>query len=220
MTALALEKLQVLVTGVEAAIARDVVRLLVEEGASVIAADRDRNKLIQLDRDVGLYRARLETAVVELASYGEVKLWEERLRAFSRAPQLIVCCCGSPACTASTSKRPRRATPACDVALGEQRVAGCPAAAAAVRILQPTLFLHAEPLRRSVFDRAISVLRHPTLRGLMERAPGRGGALPQSALPYARGASGRSQIDREPHAKGPLRLVSTSDAARKRADAA
>jgi hypothetical protein len=47
------------------------------------------------------------------------------------------------------------------------------------------MVLHAEPLRRSVFDKAISVLRHPTLRGVLERAPGRGGFAPADVIPYA-----------------------------------
>jgi hypothetical protein len=221
MTAPALEKLQVLVTGVDTVVARDVVRLLVEEGANVMAADRDGAKLARLDRDVGLYRSRLETATVDLDNLGKVREWEARLRNLGRAPQLIVCCCGAPACPSPSARRARPAGPARDVALGEHRVAGCPAAAA-VLALQPTMFMHAEPLRRTVFDRAISVLRHPTLRGLIERAPGRTGL--GSALPYARDqvreASQRSTPDGVAAARPRLRLVTQSDTARDRADAA
>lgn len=217
MTALALEKLQVLVTGVSAAIARDVVRLLVEEGASVIAADRDPARLAQLDRDVGLYRARLETMAIDLANLDAAREWGERLRRIGRGPQLVVCCCGAP--SAAGSKRIRHAAPARDVALGEHRVSGCPVAAA-VKVLQPTLFLHAEPLRRTVFDRAISVLRHPTLRGLMDRAGRTADAGVSAAVPYARGPvrEFRPTVGGEPLAR--LRLVSTSEPARNRADAA
>ena len=85
--------------------------------------------------------------------------------------------------------------------LSEARRQRCPAAIAE-RVLQPTLFLHAEPTRRSVFDRALAVLRHPTLRGLLERAPGRSVFSAERAVPYVRIASQlyslRRQIDGEP----------------------
>ena len=114
-----LQKLQVMVIGVDTAVAREVVRLIVAEGASVIAADRDAAKLARLDRDVGLYRTRVETAVIDLASIGEVKLWEGSLRALGRLPHLMICCCGTPPCApeAKSSRRVRR--PAGDVA-GDQ----------------------------------------------------------------------------------------------------
>jgi NAD(P)-dependent dehydrogenase (short-subunit alcohol dehydrogenase family) len=218
MTASALlEQLQVLVTGVDAAIARDVVRLLVEEGASVVAADPDAAKLARLARDVGLCHPRFETAVVDLADAGEVRTWETRLRRFGRAPELIVCCCGSPACAGGAARRARPSPAVRDVALGERSSAGCRADAAA-HILQPTLFLHAEPLRRSVFDRAISVLRHPTLRGLIERVPVLAGLGPAS--PYAQGQSRTASLDGAGRSRPRLRLVSPSDASPERADAA
>ena len=97
MTAPMLEKLQVLVTGVDAAIARDVARLVAGEGASVLAADRDPATLSRLERDLGLYRTRIETAAVDLASQAEVRLWEAQLGAFGRLPHVMICCCGSPA---------------------------------------------------------------------------------------------------------------------------
>ena len=97
MTAPVLEKLQVLVTGVDAAIARDVARLVAGEGASVLAADRDPATLSRLERDLGLYRTRIETAAVDLASQAEVRLWESALAAFGRLPHVMICCCGSPA---------------------------------------------------------------------------------------------------------------------------
>jgi hypothetical protein len=183
-----LDKLQVMVIGVDAAIARDVVRLVIAEGASVIAADRDAAKLARLDRDVGLYRTCVETAVIDLASAGEVRLWETTLRAFGRLPHLMICCCGSPACPPFTPARGRSRRPSGDVALSEHRTKNCPARFAE-QMLQPTLFLHAEPLRRSVFDRALAVLRHPTLRGLLERAPGRDVFNPETPIPYVRIAS-------------------------------
>ena len=206
-----LDKLHVLVTGVDAAIARDVVRLLVAEGASVIAADKDAGKLARLDRDVGLYRTRVETAAVDLANAGEVKLWEASLRAFGRLPHLMICCCGSPACRADPTppgRRPRGSVD--DVALSEQKVRGC-SAQVAQQVLAPTLFLHAEPLRRSAFNRALSALRHPTLRGVLDRAPGRGVFNPEAAIPYVRIASHlysmRRQLDGETAPQARVRFI-------------
>src|SRR5580698_7458187 len=215
-----LEKLQVLVTGVDAAIARDIVRLVVAEGASVIAADKDAAKLARLDRDVGLYRTRVETAAIDLGNSGEVKLWEASLRAFGRLPHLMICCCGSPACQAEPAKpaqRPRRT--ADDVSLSEQKVRGC-SAHVAQQILAPTLFLHAEPLRRSAFNRALSVLRHPTLRGVLDRAPGRGVFNPEAAIPYVRIASHlysmRRQTDGETAPQGRVRFIAPAGKAGRR----
>ena len=68
MSVQAFEKLQVLVTGVDAAIARDVARLIVSEGGNVVAADKDAGKLAGLERDLGLYRTPIETAQIDLAS--------------------------------------------------------------------------------------------------------------------------------------------------------
>jgi NAD(P)-dependent dehydrogenase (short-subunit alcohol dehydrogenase family) len=220
-----LDKLQVLVTGVDAAIARDIVRLAVSGGASVIAADGDAAKLGRLDRDVGLYRTRVETAHVNLASLAEVKLWEGSLRAFGRLPHLLICCCNSPACPAEPAKpsvRRGRAVAAADVALSEWKGLDCPAQLAN-RVLQPTLFLHAEPLRRSAFNRAISVLRHPTLRGVLDRAPGHGVFNPETAIPYGRIASRlysvRRQIDSESAPQGRIRLTPPPARAARRAAA-
>ena len=82
--------------------------------------------------------------------------------------------------------------------LSEARRQRCPAAIAE-RVLQPTLFLHAEPTRRSAFDRALAVLRHPTLRGLLERAPGRSVFSPEQAVPYVRIASQIYSLRRQIH---------------------
>ncbi|HEX3407829.1 MAG TPA: SDR family NAD(P)-dependent oxidoreductase, partial [Caulobacteraceae bacterium] len=151
MNAPVLEKLQVVVTGVDAAIARDVARLVAGEGASVIAADRDPARLARLERDLGLYRTQVETAVVDLGSQAEVRLWEESLAAFGRLPHVMICCCGASAPPTGSSPPTRAAARSGqpdDVALSEGRRPRCPAAIAE-RVLQPTLFLHAEPTRRS-----------------------------------------------------------------------
>jgi NAD(P)-dependent dehydrogenase (short-subunit alcohol dehydrogenase family) len=227
MTAPILEKLQVLVTGVDAAIARDVARLVAAEGASVTAADRDPARLSRLERDLGLYRTRIETAAVDLASQAEVRLWEASLAGFARLPHLMICCCGSSAPLSSVARRPRQAAAAAGhpdaVALSEGRRHRCPATIAE-RVLQPTLFLHAEPTRRSVFDRALAALRHPTLRGLLERAPGRSLFSSEQSIPYVRIASQiyslRRQIDGDSLPRRPIRLIPPNDAPPRQADAA
>ncbi|HEY1426951.1 MAG TPA: hypothetical protein VGF50_09795 [Caulobacteraceae bacterium] len=226
----ALDKLQVLVTGVEAAIARDVARLVAAEGARVMAADGDVGRLMRLQRDLGLFRTQVETATVDLASPAEVRLWEESLSAFGRLPHVMICCCGSqppaqPAGgkAAAQAAPPRGAAPE-DVTLSEGRRRRCPAQIAE-RVLKPALFLHAEPTRRSVFDRALAVLRHPTLRGLLARAPGQGVFSPERAIPYVRIASElyslRRAIDGEPPpGRGRIRLLPPDGASARHADAA
>jgi hypothetical protein len=207
-----LDKLKVLVTGVDTAIARDVVRLVAAEGASVVAADPDTGKLAQLDADVGLCRTRVATTAIDLASPVGVRLWQETQPACDLRPHLMICCCGAPRAGRGRSAQ------AGDVTLSEQAPAHCPALAAA-RVLQPTLFLHAQPLRHSVFDRAISVLRHPTLRGVLERSQA-GGA--DAVAPYLRPAASPSHSRRPESADarpgGTFRL--TPDPAPPRADAA
>src|SRR6185312_1889249 len=219
MNAPALDKLQVLVTGVDAALARDVARLVAAEGASVLAADREPARLARLERDLGLFRTRIETAPIDLGSQAEVRLWEQSLSAFGRLPHVMICCCGLPA-----SPRPGRQGPARhadrdaaavrpdDVTLSEARRRRCPAEIAE-RVLKPALFLHAEPTRRSVFNRALAVLRHPTLRGLLERAPGRGVFSAERAIPYVRIASELYSL------RGRIRLI-PPDSASRQADAA
>ncbi len=226
MNAPVLEQLQVVVTGVDAAIARDVARLVVAEGASVIAADRDPARLARLERDLGLYRTRVETAPVDLGSQAEVRLWEASLAAFGRLPHVMICCCGSPApATATSAPRAKaaRGRQPDDVTLSEGRRPRCPATIAE-RVLQPTLFLHAEPTRRSVFDRALAVLRHPTLRGLLERAPGRSVFSPEQQVPYVRIASQLYSLRRQTLNDTPpgrrIRLIPPDDAPPRQADAA
>ena len=67
------------------------------------------------------------------------------------------------------------------------------------------------------------MLRHPTLRGLLERAPGRGVFSAERAIPYVRIASElyslRRGIDREPPGGGRIRLI-PPDSASRQADAA
>ncbi|HWF78413.1 MAG TPA: SDR family NAD(P)-dependent oxidoreductase [Caulobacteraceae bacterium] len=228
MNALVLEKLQVVVTGVDAAIARDVARLVAGEGASVIAADRDLARLARLERDLGLYRTRIETAQVDLGSHAEVRLWEESLAAFGRLPHVMICCCGLPAprtaaAGAPPKSEPRRGGQPDDVALTEGRRPRCPATIAE-RVLQPTLFLHAEPTRRTVFDRALAVLRHPTLRGLLGRAPGRSVFSPEQQIPYVRIASQLYSLRRHASGDAPtgrrIRLIPPNDTPPRQADAA
>jgi len=223
MTNAFLHRLQVVVTGVDAAIARDVARLAAAEGASVLAADRDAAKLSRLQRDLGLYRTQIETAPVDLASPAEVRLWEQSLRALGRLPHVLICCCSSPESAAAPSGRKRPAGPGQDVGLSEARRRRCPADIAA-RTLQPTLFLHAEATRRSAFDRAIAVLRHPTLRGLLERAPGRGPFSPDRVIPYVRIAdqiySLRRLVGGEAPPRARIRLMPPDDVPPTRADAA
>jgi len=222
MSPQAFEKLQVLVTGVDAAVARDVVRLIVGEGGSVVAADKDAAKLSRLDRDLGLFRTPVETAQVDLASQAEMRLWEASLRGFGRLPHLMICCCaaGRPA---GHEPNPREVARPSDISLSEQKIRNCPGEIAE-RVLQPALFLHAQPLRQSVFDRALAVIRHPTLRGVLARGPGRGLFHPAGLIPYVRIAahvySVRRQLDGEPARGGRLRLVPPSPKPPRRADAA
>jgi hypothetical protein len=223
MPASAFEKLQVLVTGVDAVIARDVARLVVSEGGAVIAGDRDAARLARFDHDLGLYRTEIETAQIDLSNKGELRLWEESLRALGRLPHLMVCCCGVTQHATSRSRGLGDATQLSDVALRERNDRNCPGLIAA-DILQPTLFLHAEPLRRSAFDRALSVIRHPTLRDVLGRAPRRGVFNPGDPIPYVRIASHvysvRRQLDGKADKGGRLRLVPPSDEPPGRANAA
>ena len=191
----ALDKLQVLLTGVEAAASRDVVRLLVAGGASVIAADPDGARLARLERDAGLYRTHIETTEIDLADETEIRLWEDALRSFKRLPHMMICCCGAPAAHAGGQAGPWRAGG--DVSLSERGADDCPALAAA-RILRPSIFLHAEPVRRSTFNRAIAALRHPTLQGVLERSPGRSVFSSDAVTPYVRIASRLYSLRRHP----------------------
>jgi NAD(P)-dependent dehydrogenase (short-subunit alcohol dehydrogenase family) len=223
MPASAFEKLQVLVTGVEATVARDVARLIVSEGGSVIAADRDAAKLARLDRDLGLYRTPIETAHIDLSNKAELRLWGESLSAFGRLPHLMICCCGAASDPLSRGNGSAQAAQLSDVALGERKQRNCPGLVAQ-SVLQPTLFLHAEPLRRSAFDRALAVIRHPTLRGVLGRAPGRGVFNPAGLIPYVRIASHlysiRRPFDGQTDKGGRLRLIPPTDRSPGRVNAA
>ncbi len=197
MGALALENLNVLVTGVEVSLSRDVVRLFSTHGASVMAADNDSRKLTRLERDVSLYRAKVEIAPINLASAPELRLFDENLRLLGKLPHLIVCCCGAHGQPRSTGAAPARAS--------AKSPAAC-AGALAAQVLQPSLFLHVEPSRPDIISRAISALAHPTLLAVLERKPGRGIFNPDAFVPYVRIASHiyslRRQMDVSPAPDG------------------
>jgi hypothetical protein len=163
MGALALSKLHVLITGAEASISRDAARLLASHGASVMAADPDARVLARLARDVSLYGAQVETAVLNLGSSSAVRIADDHLRLTGRLPHVILCCCGQTgeACCGKT----------------------------AARILQPSLFLQLAPSQGGRLTRAIRRLKHPTLVALLARKPGRGVFDPHTETPYVRIAS-------------------------------
>ncbi|MGA0600574.1 hypothetical protein ACO2Q3_07700 [Caulobacter sp. KR2-114] len=173
MGALALEGLTVLVTGVEASLSRDLVRVFSGLGATVMAADADTRKLQRLERDVALYRARIEAAPINLASSSELRLFEDNLRLLGRLPHVMICCC--PAHNAG-AQRDAKGRTAC---VG--RLAG--------QILQPSLFLHLEPNRAGAIGRALSGLAHPTLLSVLERKPGHGIFNPDASTRFVRIAS-------------------------------
>jgi hypothetical protein len=175
MGALALESLNVLVTGIEASHSRDVVRLFSGQGASVMAADGDARKLSRLERDVALYRAKVEAAPINIGSVSELRLFDDNLRLLGRLPHLMICCC--PAHGAGRRTGPNKFT--------AKAPAEC-AGALAARILQPSLFLHLEAGRAGIIGRALSVLAHPTLLAVLERKPGRGIFNPDAFTPYVR----------------------------------
>jgi hypothetical protein len=171
-------KLHVLVVAAGAALASDVARMAAADAGVVTIADADAARLSALEvgpREIG---APIETVWLDFADGVQVRAWAATLTDFRRTPQLMICCC---AAARSEVCRPRR--PA-DVALTPLAPSSCPARAAA-EVLRPDLFLHAEPLRRSAFDRALAVIRHPTLGGLLTRERLR----PADALAYAKGGA-------------------------------
>lgn len=191
MGALALESLHVLITGVEASLSRDVVRLFSAQGASVMAADNDMAKLTRLERDVSLYRARVEIAPINTGSTSEMRLFEENLRLLGKLPHLMICCCAAHGPVVSVRSREVSAKP-------KPVCAGVLAA----QILQPSLFLHVEPGRPGVFGpgvlrKALSALTHPTLLAVLERKPGRGIFNPDAFVPYVRIASHIYSLQRQ-----------------------
>jgi NAD(P)-dependent dehydrogenase (short-subunit alcohol dehydrogenase family) len=131
--------LQVLLTGAGAPISCDVVRLLAAEGAAVTAADEGEPVLARLRRDLGLYRMSVNTALVDLQSYTEMRLFAENLQGLGKLPHLIVCCCDGKACPAHL----------------------------AVAVLQPSLVVHALPIARWRLLRAITALSIPSLGQLL-----------------------------------------------------
>jgi NAD(P)-dependent dehydrogenase (short-subunit alcohol dehydrogenase family) len=191
MGALALEGLNVLVTGVEASLSRDVVRLFTAQGASVMAADNDIGKLARLERDVSLYRSRVEAAPINTGSVSEMRLFEENLRLLRKLPHLMICCCAAHGPVRKGQDRTREVSakprPVC-------------AGALAAQILQPSLFLHVEPVRPGALGplgKAISALAYPTLLAVLERKPGRGIFNPDAFVPYVRIASHIYSLQRQ-----------------------
>ncbi|HEX7758710.1 MAG TPA: hypothetical protein VF459_04360 [Caulobacteraceae bacterium] len=191
MGAFALESLNVLITGVEASLSRDVVRLFTTQGASVMAADNDMGKLARLERDVSLYRSRVEVAPINTGSVSEMRLFEENLRLLGKLPHLMICCCAAHGPVHSVRSRP--------AGMGEVSAKPKPVCAGAVaaQILQPSLFLHVEPHRQGVFGKTISALAHPTLLAVLERKPGRGIFNPDAFVPYVRIASHLYSLQRQ-----------------------
>jgi len=178
MSALGPEKLHVLVVAAGAALAADVARMAAADAGVVTLADSDPELLAALELASTGIDSPIETVWVDFADCGHVRAWAATLTDFRRAPQLVICCC---AAARTGACRPRRPV---DIALTPLTPPGCPALSAA-EALRPDLFLHAEPLRRSVFDRALAVIRHPTLSGLLTRE--RLGAA--DALAYAKGGA-------------------------------
>ncbi len=146
MSGCRLDGLQVLVTGVEALMSRDVVHLLVAEKARVTAADCDEGVLARLQRDLGVYRTTVSTASIDLFSKAEMRLFAANMQGLGLLPHLIVCCCGR---------------------------APCPAALAAA-LLQPSLVLHTEPRAGAGLQRVVAGLNLTSLPDLLERSRRKG----------------------------------------------
>ena len=146
MSSCRLGGLQVLVTGIRTLISRDVVHLLVAEGAKVTAADGDEGVLTRLQRDLGLYRTTADFAPIDLFSASEMRLFAANMQGLGRLPHLVVCCCGGDACPA----------------------------ALASSLLQPSLVLHALPCADTGLRRAVAGMRVPSLPDLLERGRRRG----------------------------------------------
>ena len=220
MFAQAPERLQVLMTGVESASARDVARLIVSEGAGVIAMHAQADALACLERDLRRQGVPIETAQVDLGNPAEVRVWQASL---SRRPKLIVCCCGAIAERTSRCTGHRMQLLPNDVSLSGHSAACCPARAA-VLVLWPTLFLHAEFLRPATFDRTLAVVRHPTLLGVLARANRNGfsdatGLDSEALTAPPANSTRRRQIGGGPRG-GRIRLLPPSDRPAGRADAA
>jgi hypothetical protein len=131
--------LQILATGIESLMSREVVRLLVSEGAVVTAADRDERALNRFQRDLGLYRTSALLAPIDLFSKSEMQLFAQNMQYLGRLPHLIVCCCEKAACPATL----------------------------AAWLMQPSFLLHASPRGCARLPRIISEINIPSLCDLL-----------------------------------------------------
>jgi hypothetical protein len=166
-----MEQLQVLITGVEAGISRDAVRLLAANGACVTAVSGDAEELACFERDVSLYRTQVQAVCVDMADPRALSVFERNLRFFGRLPHIMICCCGKPHGRRRQVEKAKRSA--------------CPAGLA-IEALQPSLVLHADQPQGSVLGRTLATLRAPTLAALLERAPGRGVFEPAAEAPFVR----------------------------------
>lgn len=141
-----LDDLEIVVVGIEDLISRDVVRALVAEGAVVTAAASDEQALAQLQRDLELYRTRVDLAPIDLSSSSEMRLFADNLRSRRKLPHLVVCC---------DARNPRPAAPA-------------------LAWLQPSFILDALPVAATRLARVLATLTIPTLPDLLERTRRRG----------------------------------------------
>jgi NAD(P)-dependent dehydrogenase (short-subunit alcohol dehydrogenase family) len=141
-----LDDLEILVVGIEDLISRDVVRALVAERAIVTAAASNEETLAQLQRDLELYRTRVNIAPIDLFSSAEMRLFADNLRSRRKLPHLVVCC---------HARNPRPT-------------------ALALSFLQPSLVLDALPIATTRLGRALATLTIPTLPDLLERTRRRG----------------------------------------------
>ena len=221
-----LDELRVLLTGIEAAIARGIVRLTVAEGASVMAADGDAASPPG-STATWVYFARVETAHVNLANQDEVKLWEGSLRAFDRLPHLLICGCNAPVCwpePAMPSAWRRQTSAASDVALSEwnrARLSGAGRQRGSAADAVPARRTAAPPGLQSARSRCFAPSHAP---GVLDRSPGGGAFDPDTAIPYVRTASHpysiRRQIDGDTAPQGRIRLTPAPARVARRAEQA
>lgn len=189
-----LDRLEVLVVGIDELISRDVIRALVAERAIVTAAACDEHSLAHLQRDLGLYRTATNVAAIDLFSASEMRLFADNLRGQQRLPHLIVSCSAS---------IPSPAT-------------------LALSILQPSLVLEALAQPATRLGRAVASLNIPTLPALLDRAwrhglfgPNRGPQRVQIAsqvfaLRRREAPSGRAAAPRSSAIAGPGRTATPS----------
>ncbi|MDB5431141.1 MAG: hypothetical protein JWP35_2257 [Caulobacter sp.] len=141
-----LRGVQVLLTGAGAPITCDVVRLLATEDALVTAADENAAVLARLQRDLGLYRTTVKTALVDLQNLTEMRLFADNLQGLGLLPHLIICCCDGKNCPADL----------------------------AASLLQPSLFVHALPIARWRLLRLVDAMSIPSLPQLLDQRRLRG----------------------------------------------